>query len=735
MTKRYSDSIHYRLIFQWFFKIFIIISLLFCFALIPLLMETKNTFSDLQLEKRKQMLHNGTSQLSSTVTGILSSSFSLRSDSRFIQLYHKNIDYSTISITTQNQLQKSFENLKNTFNNTVVHIALQLDKDVAITSSSVFFENQLDYYPYFFQVNDLDYDQWAAYLSDIGTGFTDICHIKTYSSEYDAIIFVTPWTNDSYLYACIDISNIKKLIIEEAAQNTCYFTITSSNGSVLYSDLPANILKYQTFSEGCSAGQIKISVHVPNSVFHQNMKPFYIFFGAYISFCIMLCVSVIVFGSKHATRPIKNIIDVLEQSKNLRPSDTISAQPRALNGFDYIANSIINADRNIEQYQTTLQMQQKILQTRFFEKALGGQLVSKSDICDFHSCFPNFPESYCLLLIKLWTYANETATTLYSEPILLFQAFLEAELSCVYQQQLNESELILILSEENYALSHETLDFVINNINQEEPIYHASYVASDICRHLEDLPTAYQKLRAMSESNSTDCQTQLCTVTDYKEGSKIPVTMIDLMTLYTAITSGNLELSLNRLAYYSDELNQPKKRSFARPVYETICSMLTYIKIDYSQTLVEQYIPAFQSNKSLYEQLSVTVTDFCSLISEYNNVNQDFFTQELSNYIDAHYTDCDICLTSLKTHFKCSESTIRKAFKRVTDVPIARYIEQKRMILANRLLAQNEKTVTEIALECGYALPHSFYKAYKRVYGHAPTLSNNMGGKADENKL
>jgi AraC-like DNA-binding protein len=57
------------------------------------------------------------------------------------------------------------------------------------------------------------------------------------------------------------------------------------------------------------------------------------------------------------------------------------------------------------------------------------------------------------------------------------------------------------------------------------------------------------------------------------------------------------------------------------------------------------------------------------------------------------------------------------------------------MVLSNELLAQNEKSVTEIALECGYSLPHSFYKAYKRVYGHAPTLPNGMRGEINENDL
>ena len=43
------------------------------------------------------------------------------------------------------------------------------------------------------------------------------------------------------------------------------------------------------------------------------------------------------------------------------------------------------------------------------------------------------------------------------------------------------------------------------------------------------------------------------------------------------------------------------------------------------------------------------------------------------------------------------------------------------MNLASELLSQKDKTIAEVADECGYTNPNSFYKAYKRVYGCAPT--------------
>ena len=719
-----SKPLHYQTIFKWFLRIFISLSVIFCFALIPLFFYLQNTFTDLQIQKRTQMLNTGVSQISSVASGMLNISESLFSDPRFGKLHYKNIDYETIPISTQNELQDSFESLMFPFSS-VSHTALLLNEKVVITDNTVFFNNQLDYYPDCFKVDNLNYDEWEKLLSETGTGFTHACHIKTYSSEYDALVFVTPWTNDTYLYACVDITDIKKMILEKNNLTDCYFTIERIDGTLLYSDLPEGRSDYQTFTEFCRSGELNVSVHIPDSIFYQNMKPLYVFLAVYITACIIILVTLNIIGTKHAVKPILNIIHVLERSRNIK-TPTNNLQKNYQDGFEYISKSIMTADQHLEEYQATLNTQQKILQARFLEKAISGQLVSNSEIKQFHSYFPNFPEKYYMLLIRLWTYTTENSDELYSEPLLLVQSFLESELSNIYQQQLNDTELLLIVPAENYKSTCEKLNFMISNINSEEPTYHACCISSHLNHHLENLPLAYRRLRAMDGLSFSDYRTHICTVEDSISESKIPVTMADLMTLYTAITSGNIELSINRLASYSRELNTPDNVSFVYPIFEIMKTMLTYIRLEYPQVLAEQHIPNFQHGKNLYEQLYDVVYSFTTLISKYKNIDKDSFTQELFNYIDTHYTDCDLCLTSLTTHFKCSESTIRKAFKRSTDVTVSRYIEQKRMALANELLAKNELSVTEIALACGFSLPHSFYKAYKRVYGHAPTLPNNV---------
>lgn len=188
-----------RTISQWFLNIFVIISLLFCLALIPLFIYLQNTFTNLQLEKHRQQLNSGVDQISSLVNGMMNISETLRSDSRFRTLRYKNADYSNISAVTRMQLQDTFESQMLPYDS-VSHAALQLEQNVVITDNTVFFEDHTCYYPDFFSVNDLSYDRWIQFLSDNGSGFLPVCHIKTYSKEYDSLIYSTPWTNSTYFY-------------------------------------------------------------------------------------------------------------------------------------------------------------------------------------------------------------------------------------------------------------------------------------------------------------------------------------------------------------------------------------------------------------------------------------------------------------------------------------------------------------------------------------------------------
>ena len=70
---------------------------------------------------------------------------------------------------------------------------------------------------------------------------------------------------------------------------------------------------------------------------------------------------------------------------------------------------------------------------------------------------------------------------------------------------------------------------------------------------------------------------------------------------------------------------------------------------------------------------------------------------------------------------KGKTGTIQKAFPKEMGISLSAYIEKKRMELANELLLLGEDSVSEVAKKCGFTNDNTFYKAYRRTFGHAPT--------------
>lgn len=742
MKRNYLHRSH--AVSQWFSTIFIIISLIFCLALVPLFIYLQNIFTNLQLEKSRQQLTTGISKIEAVTTDILNISQLLINDSRFLALRYKTADYSTLPANTRLQLKSTFASLMLPMDS-VFHAALQIEQNVALAKNNVFFEGLTCYYPDFFSVNDLAFEEWMQLLSERKSDFLPICNVKLNGKEYQALIFSTKWTKTSYFYACIDVAEVKRLILGDDNLADCYFTITRLDGTQLYSDLPDTGSDYQTLTGKITTGGLEISVHIPDNIFYHNMQPLYFFLGIYAAICIVMLVIISMMGTKFSAKPFMDIIHTLEGSRNIPIPDDAKAEepPHALSGhnlksgFEYISRSILAADVYLEKYQNTIDTQHKILQARFLEKAINGQLVNPKEIRQFYSYFPDFPKGFCLMLIRLQARTDQE-TTLYRDPLFILQSFLQSELPHAYQQQISDSELLLLIAEEDFEAYRKILDFVVDNITREEPDYFIRCIASRIYHHLEKLPAAYRQIWDMDGLSFSGNQTQVCTVEDCVDSlsPRTGLAMTELMTLYTAITYGNLKMALGLLQTYSEELSHAENPALHKSVYEMIRTILNCIKQEHPLLFIDEHVPAYHVNygvsstakpngeNTLYNQLSEVVGRFCDRINESKQSDIDPFIKEVIQYIDTHYTDYDLCLTTLLTHFNCSSSTIRKAFKSATNITISTYIEQKRMERANELLAQNQMSITEIASQCGFANSNSFYKAYRRVYGHAPTMSD-----------
>jgi AraC-like DNA-binding protein len=89
-------------------------------------------------------------------------------------------------------------------------------------------------------------------------------------------------------------------------------------------------------------------------------------------------------------------------------------------------------------------------------------------------------------------------------------------------------------------------------------------------------------------------------------------------------------------------------------------------------------------------------------------------------YLNEHYGE-KISVNDLATAANCSISHFSRIFKEETGFSPSDYIMQVRLDYAKRMLRADEKTVTQIALDCGFNSSSYFSQCFTRTYQISPS--------------
>ena len=721
-----SNNTPTRSVYRWFLVGLVSFSLTFLVSLFPLISYCKNVFTELEVNKSMQQAEFGIQQLDNAVYTIINASQSIFDDPRFYSLHFKTTDYSEISVSDRNQMRDYLGSMLRP-SGLIRDCALQLSVNDAITPSVTTIGGRMGYYPFYFQVDDLSFDQWTTIVQENHSGFLPVHHVTTPTASYDALIYSIQWAKNKYFYACIDIDNLRNALIQKDDLLSYRLTIEDSSDSCLYSDLTSDASDYYSIPLNNSSETLKITVHIPNSDLTARLKPLYSFMGVYLGLYVAVLIVAIIVGTHLSTKPFVQIITAMENGVPSIPSasdKSVCTEKMALGyGFHYIHDRILSYEKNLQQYQSTIDTQAKILQTRFMEKAIHGNLSSESDLDAFYTFFPEFPDSYQLILFGLSENPTKSGN-IYPNALAIIQYYLEHIISLVYLQRLTAQTLLIVIDKHGTTACSDSINQLIENINQEEPCYHAWALASKVFSHPKDLAFAYSQLQDLRGRLSTDSLSQLCTASDIKVAGKTSFRITDTATIYSAIINGNLDVALNLLDTYSEHLNKKNPA-----VFEMFRSILMCIKQEHADLLIDIDIPFFRPQENLFLVLKESVTSFCRFFQNLNDDHTNSFAEQVKAYIDIHFVDAQLCSATLEEQFQCSFSKIRKSFSKDIGVPISSYIEQKRMALANELLLRGEYSVSEIALKCGFTNYNSFFKVYQRTHGHAPTLIKRKKAK------
>ena len=125
--------------------------------------------------------------------------------------------------------------------------------------------------------------------------------------------------------------------------------------------------------------------------------------------------------------------------------------------------------------------------------------------------------------------------------------------------------------------------------------------------------------------------------------------------------------------------------------------------------------------QALFTQLMVEVNRLSLTGGTVSAADGDSKIISILQYLNAHLTE-PLTIDELAARFYISKYHMMRRFRDETGYTIHNYITEKRLLLAQQLLEQG-LPLGETALRCGYQEYSTFSRAYKKQFGHSPSLA------------
>ena len=141
---------------------------------------------------------------------------------------------------------------------------------------------------------------------------------------------------------------------------------------------------------------------------------------------------------------------------------------------------------------------------------------------------------------------------------------------------------------------------------------------------------------------------------------------------------------------------------------------------------VKRIISALDNGKNIMEKYAAYGA-FVLLLAEVGKlreenvkttVNNSKVISECLEFINENLGK-SISIENVSKKLNVSKSSITHNFKKEMGISVHRYIRQKRMFLAKKLIEEGHKP-TKICFDCGYSEYSAFYKAYSKMFGCPP---------------
>ncbi len=252
---------------------------------------------------------------------------------------------------------------------------------------------------------------------------------------------------------------------------------------------------------------------------------------------------------------------------------------------------------------------------------------------------------------------------------------------------------------------------------------------------LEDLHNSYDIAQQALFARRNVQKTQILTPADAEQGTQEALLFwfpreqeSQLIAAMTVGHEANVAACLRRI-FQKNMLEQTRYQK-AIAVYERCLRVLGRIMAQHplpdSILQEDTLLKLFRANtpETLPELEAHLLGIFRQIAGYYYQFHQqraDVLLQKLLRYIEQHYTDTTLSLTSLAEHFKLTPSYISEYFKERTGLKYVEYLATLRITRAKELLlTAPDLKISDICSRIGFMNTETFIRTFKRLEGISP---------------
>lgn len=162
-------------------------------------------------------------------------------------------------------------------------------------------------------------------------------------------------------------------------------------------------------------------------------------------------------------------------------------------------------------------------------------------------------------------------------------------------------------------------------------------------------------------------------------------------------------------------------------VYPQIRTLLLEIQEEYGKDTIFADISIYSKVLNILALLGRRSKEHTQIFDVTANKQQEYTEKFMSicEYISDHCTE-DLSLDQVSDLAGFSKYHFSRLFKQFTNVSFYKFLNQKRIAIAENLLVNLDHSITDIAINSGFSSISSFIRMFKQIKGCTPTEFRSM---------